>query len=128
MAAKKSQLALAPDPDAPAEARAVLRRFASSADPDMVEVAELLLTELVTNSLRHARFKEQDKITVELRRGEGTLKVCVRNPNGRSNLNAEELGEPRARGYGLHLVNKLATRWGVEGNSVTEVWFELPCA
>jgi anti-sigma regulatory factor (Ser/Thr protein kinase) len=128
VAPKKSQLALAPEPDAPAEARAGLRRFAPSADPDIVEVAELLLTELVTNSLRHAHFKEQDKITVELRRDDGTLKVRVRNPNGPTNLSAEVLGEPRSRGYGLHLVSKLAARWGVEGKTFTEVWFELPCA
>jgi anti-sigma regulatory factor (Ser/Thr protein kinase) len=128
MAAKSSKLALAPQPEAPAEARAVLRRFASSADPDQLQIAELLLTELVTNSMRHGHLKEKEKITIELHQDDDTLKVCVRNPNGSGGLGAEELGEPRSRGYGLALVDKLAERWGQAGNDFTEVWFELSCA
>ena len=29
-------------------------------------------------------------------------------------------------GYGLYLVEKVASRWGVDSTSPTKVWFELP--
>ena len=32
---------------------------------------------------------------------------------------------PRPGGFGLHLVNELAARWGVSQDHGTRVWFEL---
>lgn len=118
---------------APASARAA-RRFVADALADwrlldVVETAELLVSELVTNALLHART------SVELlaRRSGGTLRVEVRDAS-------DALPATRAHhqesltGRGLELVEMLADSWGVDvhhgGGGVTGkgVWFELSTA
>jgi anti-sigma regulatory factor (Ser/Thr protein kinase) len=83
--------------------------------------AELLVTELVTNAILHAR----STVTVTVERHGEHVRVAVGDESARA---------PRARahsveagtGRGLMIVDKMATRWGVElrdGGKV--VWFEL---
>jgi anti-sigma regulatory factor (Ser/Thr protein kinase) len=113
-----------PEVTAPAAARRfvadVLTRWGCAA---MVDNAELLVSELVTNSVRHAAT-------------EGTL-VISRNGRGvRIEATDAGPGEPGVRrpardepsGRGLAIVSRVAARWGVEpvrGATGKTVWFEL---
>jgi anti-sigma regulatory factor (Ser/Thr protein kinase) len=115
------------------EARRALDALEDEIDPPLLEDLRLLVTELVTNSVRHADTDgpasvdlsvdvAPDRVRVEVRdRGPGFDRDGVaRRAEGRD-------GEPelRAGGWGLYLVESLANRWGVRREGGTRVWFEL---
>lgn len=85
----------------------------------------LLVTELVTNAVRHAQVGPERSVEVEMRRWPQRRRVDVVDPgSGFARV------RPRSRtddgGWGLLLVDRLATRWGVGREaSGTRVWFEI---
>ncbi|HEX5266568.1 MAG TPA: ATP-binding protein [Acidimicrobiales bacterium] len=89
---------------------------------EVVETAQLLVSELVTNAVAHAGTR----VEVECTPTERGLRVSVRD--GSSHV--PRPGRPGAwdeQGRGLVLVETLASRWGAErdpGNGKA-VWFEL---
>ncbi|MFC9325773.1 SpoIIE family protein phosphatase [Kitasatospora sp. NPDC057015] len=87
----------------------------------LADTTELLVSELVTNAVRVAR----DRVRLQLIRVDKLLvEVSDDNHNLPSLEPAEELGET---GRGLHLVTKLAERWGSARKAVGKVvWFEQP--
>ena len=107
---------------APAAARRAVARLEGSVDDELIPAVRLLVSELITNSVKYG--------------GEGaiTLKVDVDRPG---KVSAEVIDQglgfiPVARdrpateagGWGLHLVQTLSNRWGVHEGS-TQVWFEI---
>jgi len=90
----------------------------------VLEDARLLLTELITNALRHADMTPDDKIGVSAQLSEGTLRIEVRDPGRDGPVERREPG-PRGGGYGLVLVDSLTDHWGVERRDGTMVWAEL---
>jgi anti-sigma regulatory factor (Ser/Thr protein kinase) len=86
----------------------------------------LLMTELVTNSVRHARVEADESLRVEVLQSPQRVRVAVVDP-GRGFARAE----PRFKsegpgGLGLFLVDRIADRWGVSSEaSGTRVWFEI---
>ena len=100
--------------------RAISSWCEGNADPDVIEDAELLVSELATNAVLHgagavvlrARI-EHDRLRVELvDQGSGFARQVRRD------------GRPQVGGWGLEFVEKLSDRWGVHDGS-THVWFEL---
>ena len=118
------ELSLPPEPRAAAVARDHVRDL--PLDHETLEVVSLLVTELVTNAVRHGRVTEDTRITVYLGVVDDDI-VRVHVVNDGPKFEAE----PRTRdvdaegGLGLQLVDKLADRWGVEGNGETKVWLEV---
>jgi anti-sigma regulatory factor (Ser/Thr protein kinase) len=110
--------------ESPALARRALRSMATM-EGELLERATLLVSELVTNGVRHGgsgkirlhvRRIDDDVIRVEvLDTGDG----FVPTPGVRD----QQPLEPG--GWGLVLVERLADRWGVESDGETLVWFEL---
>lgn len=102
--------------------RRVRERLAAWRLDQLVEVAELLVSELVTNALRHAGGPIE--VTVLLLDEILTLAVA----DGQSPLpRLRRAREGDEGGRGLHLVSVLSERWGArptEGGKV--VWCELP--
>jgi anti-sigma regulatory factor (Ser/Thr protein kinase) len=91
--------------------------------PDQIADAELVISEIVTNAVRHSGGP------VELRlRHEGAgvrAEVLDRSSRPPVLLPANVLGE---RGRGLRIVARLATRWGsMRTRSGKVVWVDLPC-
>ena len=115
------------DPAAPATARAALTRWLSGHVPvEVLEDARLLASELITNSLGHAEISEEEasiRLAVQLR--DGALRVEVRDPGTSGSVTPREPDRERGGGFGLHLVDMLATRWGVNRTGGTHVWFEV---
>src|SRR5207248_4530596 len=114
-------------PDAPTLVRARVRTLRAIPD-HLHDDVELLVTELVANALRHAGLGPSDVVTVRLAAGHGFVRVEVCD-EGRSfpeivlPVETPTLGES---GLGLLLVDRIATRWGVEhGGPGACVWFEL---
>jgi signal transduction histidine kinase len=95
-----------------------------SLDDALVDDAVLLVSEIVSNSVRHARLDEADAIQVRVRGSNSMLHVDVVDPG--PGFDPQRLPSARPNGgWGLRLLDRLATRWGVDRNHVTRVWFEL---
>jgi anti-sigma regulatory factor (Ser/Thr protein kinase) len=117
-------LRLTPDVQAPAEARRSVEALRPSLDDIVVDDAVLLVSEIVSNSVRHASLDASDAIEVRIRGSRSMLHVDVIDPG--PGFDPERLRPSRKNGgWGLWLLDRLATRWGVEHNDVTRVWFEL---
>ncbi|MFE9673480.1 ATP-binding protein [Streptomyces sp. NPDC006259] len=94
-------------------ARELLRRqlAAWELDGDVALTAELLLSELVSNSLRHARVPKGREIGVRIATYDGRLRVEVADADNSRPEPREATGEDE-HGRGLALVEALALRWG----------------
>lgn len=89
----------------------------------LVDTTELLMSELVTNAVRHAR----GDIEIQMAKGE-SLVVEVADDDERLPHRTEVTPEDE-RGRGLALVNVVAQEWGARSiTSGKVVWFELPLA
>jgi anti-sigma regulatory factor (Ser/Thr protein kinase) len=109
--------------EAAATARRALTRLRGDIDPPLVETMRLLVTELVTNSVRHARAD-----TVLLKVLVGRSAVWTEVTDEGPGFDPDQTGTPRQdrSGWGLFLVERLAHRWGViHEDGATKVWFEL---
>jgi anti-sigma regulatory factor (Ser/Thr protein kinase) len=108
-------------PRAPGQAREALETL-PAIDRSLLGDAKLLVSELVTNSIKYGgdgpvrlvvRAEDSGRVRIEVvDRGGGFVPVARDRP-------ATEVG-----GWGLHLVETLTDRWGVYEGS-THVWFEL---
>jgi anti-sigma regulatory factor (Ser/Thr protein kinase) len=117
-------LRLRPDVNSPAEARRSLEALRPSLNNLLVDDAVLLVSEIVSNSVRHASLDKSDAIQVRVRGSDSMLHVDVIDPGPGFDPELVNPSESEG-GWGLRLLDGLATRWGVERNDVTKVWFEL---
>ena len=123
MSAIEATILLPGDVTTPAAARRFVRAALESVEADavVIETAELLTDELVTNAIIHAHSKSY----LFIRAASGVVRVEVTDPDDRlpslSAPDTEALG-----GRGLAIVNGLASAWGVErAGAGKTVWFEL---
>ena len=117
-------LRLRPDEQSPAEARRSLEVLRPRLDDALVDDAVLLVSEIVSNSVRHASLDASDAIQVRVRGSNSLLHVDVVDPGRGFDPDGLPTSRPNG-GWGLRLLDRLASRWGVERNDVTRVWFEL---
>ena len=112
-----------PAEDAPAQARAALEVFDQILSPDVLEDLQLVVSELVTNSVK---FGPKRPITLALSIGNGGIVSGeVIDQGDGEQAKVEMTTEPTvAGGWGLHLVDQVAVNWGVHEGS-THVWFEI---
>jgi anti-sigma regulatory factor (Ser/Thr protein kinase) len=112
-----------PTSEAPAQARAALEVFEHILAPTALEDLQLVVSELVTNSVK---FGPRRPITLSLRVEEdGVVLGEVIDRGDGERARPEMLPEPSLDGgWGLYLVDRVARQWGVRTGS-THVWFEL---
>ena len=110
--------------NAPARARAIVREAAEEVgvpDDDRWR-AELILTELVTNAVRHG---PGGPVGVALETGGSGLRGEVRDPGGGIRKNELLRRRPTEEGgRGLFLVDALSDSWGLATDG-SRVWFEV---
>ncbi len=73
-------LELAHDPDSPAAARRALGDLADHLPPRRLQDAQLLVSELVTNAIRHAGLHDGDTITLSVEASDRALRIEVSDP------------------------------------------------
>lgn len=117
---------LAGGPYAVTAARLALADVESRLDPSTAFDVRLLVSELVTNSVKHARVGPEDSITMRVRVLNDGVHIEVSDAGGGFDPPVEPSADSES-GWGLFIVEQLATRWGVErhGGSEPYVWFEI---
>ena len=116
---------LARDPDSAAEARRLLGEVADHLPSRRLEDARLLVSELVTNAIRHAGLGDDQVITLLVVAGERVLRIEVSDPGAGFDVAEPAPAPGLSSGWGLYLVRELSDRWGVERDAHTRVWFEI---
>jgi anti-sigma regulatory factor (Ser/Thr protein kinase) len=120
-------LRLAPRPESVPYARHALDDLTGLASLSSLEDARLLVSELVTNSIRHGHLSKGQDIWLRADVEGDTLHVEVRDPGGGFELQPRISGvDDHDSGWGLFLVGRLAERWGVSADGSTLVWFDIP--
>jgi len=115
-------IAIRRDPRAPASARRAVEQFAATLDPELVPDVKLLVSELVTNSVKYGG---EGELHLQMRSdGERHIRVEVVDQGSGFVPVARDRPATEAGGWGLHLVEALTDRWGVHEGS-THVWFEV---
>jgi integral membrane sensor domain MASE1/anti-sigma regulatory factor (Ser/Thr protein kinase) len=117
---------LKPTPQSAPLARAAISGLEHELEPAVYADLRLLVTELVTNSVRHAGLEPDDAIHLRVTWTAEVVRVEVTDRGI-----GFEPGKPRSRrdgaagGWGLLIAERLADRWGVEREGrQTKVWLE----
>jgi anti-sigma regulatory factor (Ser/Thr protein kinase) len=116
---------LSPTARAPAEARDVVDRIEVDLAPEEKDAVRLLVSELVTNSVRHAGLGPDDRIELGIAVTPKVVRVTVTDPGGGFEPPSRSPRPGHPSGWGLFLVQRLADRWGVSSDGRTGVWLEL---
>ena len=110
---------------AAASARNALVALEGRVDDDLLADVRLLVSELVTNSVRHSGIKNHDHVHMRVGVSETTLRVEVADPGHGFAPQPRDMDRTRPGGWGLYLVDELADRWGVARDHLNRVWFEM---
>jgi anti-sigma regulatory factor (Ser/Thr protein kinase) len=121
-----ARLSLVPDLSAPVAARRALEGLETDLGEDVSERGALVISEVVTNSVKHAGMTAAQRIEVSI----SMLPECLRfevTDEGDGFEPGPARHDPRSRagGWGLVLVEELSDRWGVEVEHSTLVWCEF---
>jgi anti-sigma regulatory factor (Ser/Thr protein kinase) len=121
------RVSLERDPRAPSHARAAVARFVATSgiSAPALDTLTLLVSELVSNAVMHSDAPSASSIRLHARVLErGTIRVEVTDCG--SGFTAAPRDPSRVTGgYGLFLVAQEASRWGVDREGGTRVWFEF---
>ena len=106
--------------------QAVREEFKDALPRRRLADVELLVSELATNSVRHAGCGEADELSMEAEVEADRVRVSLFDPGTGFEQHAPA---PPATGgsggYGLVLLDRLSDRWGVRRDGAFSVWFEV---
>ena len=119
-------LLLTDESGAPAAAREALRNGNGMLPEAIRDDVLLLVSELVTNAVRHAGAGPDRPLQLQLLRGPRWVVVMVGDEGPGFTWHPEPSAGNESGGWGLFLVDQIADNWGVECTaSGTRVWFEI---
>ena len=123
---KRLAFSLNGGPGAPSVARGELRAGDGAVPPSVRDDVLLLVTELVTNAVRHAGVGPGERLRVEVTRRRSRVRVEVAHPGSEFDHLPLKPSHDLTGGWGLVLLDRIAERWGIaERTYDTCVWFEL---
>jgi len=112
-------LALEPRPESARLARRALSTH--GLHEDVEHTVTLLATEVVANAVRHAKLRPDQRIVFFARMSDDFARVEVADQG-----QGFEPDSVRSEGFGLRLLAKLSSRWGVDcTDHGCKVWFEV---
>lgn len=109
---------------APGQARRALRRLDGRLSAGERSTLTLLVSELVTNAVLHADGAG-GVVRLRVEVSDDAVHVAVADAGSGFVKRPPVPREGGRGGYGLFLVEQMASRWGVERGGGAEVWFEL---
>ena len=107
------------------EARHAVDRLEGVLEPAVLDDLRLMVSEVVTNSVRHAGLAETDPIELRIFVDREHVRVEVHDDGPGFERPEVPTSLFRDSGWGLVLVDRLADRWGVTTRRGTTVWFEI---
>jgi serine/threonine-protein kinase RsbW len=117
---------LAADLDAPVAARRALEDLGAGLDDHVRERTQLVVTEVVANSVLHAGLAASQPIDIHVSLLPGLLRIEITDDGpGFSPPPALPKPCPTPGGWGLWLVDQLSDRWGTDRTHSTRVWCEF---
>ena len=106
--------------------RAVREEFGDALPRPRLADVELLVSELATNSVRHAGCGEEDELSLEAAIEPDRVRVRMSDPgHGFAQHTPQPPATGAGSGYGLVLLERLSDRWGVQPGERFSVWFEV---
>lgn len=90
-----------------------------------MHTASLLVSELVTNALRHGNAVLDASVVLRIAQHDGVIRIEVVDWGRGFEYHRRSQPLDRAGGWGLYLVEQLSSRWGIERGTPIVVWFEL---
>ena len=112
-------------PAAVGAARSALMPLDERVDPALLDDIRLLVSELVTNSVRHADGDRDGTVALQVNVEPEGVRVEVSDAGQGFEPKKRDADKTKVGGWGLYLVDQLADRWGVNRGKLTRVWFEM---
>ena len=120
------EVTLTAAPIAPAAARvAVGAWMAGHVTETMLADAQLIVGELVANSVRHADAPADAVVSVRAQVADDVLRLEVEDRGSSGSIARRAPDLENGGGFGLNVVETLSRRWGVHRDVGTHVWAEL---
>ncbi|MDQ3630029.1 MAG: ATP-binding protein [Actinomycetota bacterium] len=120
------RLDLPAEPASIAQARDALGALAPQVGEELLPDLRLLLSEVVTNAVRHSGAAPGARVQVVAENGTGCVRVEVHDEGCGFVAPAQPGPRPEGTsGWGLFLVQNRARRWGTQLAPDAHVWFEL---
>ncbi len=115
------------------EASSLARRAIAADEPPLParvhDDVALLVTELVTNAVRHGGAAPDRPLQLGLELQDGRIRVEVVDTGTDFEAPSRPVDGTPSGGWGLFLVDRIAERWGVRPAAAgTCVWFEVPAS
>lgn len=126
-----TELELALDEYAPRAARAAIARaLGDGVSRAVQERAQLIASELATNSVRHSGAGPAASLVLRIERSPVMLRLDVIDPGEAGEIAVRVPTEESEDGFGLGIVEVLSERWGAERIAAggTRVWAQLALA
>jgi anti-sigma regulatory factor (Ser/Thr protein kinase) len=115
------RLALPSHPVSVAAARSIVRALPRTSQ-ELISEIELIVSELVTNAIRHGSVDLEDAIEIELEASPTSVSGCIRDHGAPFSLPDEPPRDGRPGGFGLFITRTLADSLTIErsafGNEV----------
>jgi serine/threonine-protein kinase RsbW len=105
--------------------KVAVRDLGRRLDQRTLQDVELLVSELVTNALRHGQPRADGTIALRLELVDSRVRVVVEDGGEHFHWERASPDEGRSGGYGLQLVDSIATAWGFSEDGTKAVWFEI---
>jgi anti-sigma regulatory factor (Ser/Thr protein kinase) len=112
-------------PAAAAAGRRALETLLWNLEDAEFQVAALLMTELIANSVEHSGTAPHGIVRLDIELSESLIRIQVDDDGPGFVPAARTAASPLDSHWGLHLVDELADRWEAAAAPSTSVWFEL---
>jgi anti-sigma regulatory factor (Ser/Thr protein kinase) len=107
-------------------ARDALESLRGQLDEARIDDLRLVVSELVTNSVRHANLDPDAWITLRVDAGADTIRVEIHDDGRGFQADVTPTSMYQESGWGLFLISQIADRWGVSTDAAgTTVWLEI---
>jgi serine/threonine-protein kinase RsbW len=122
------EVSLPLDGRGPRAARSVVERLRGRIAPSVLRDAQLVVSELVTNAVRHSGVPNGGVVLLCVELTGTMVRVEVADPGSGGIVAPRDPDYERGGGFGLHVVRVLSERWGLEQVAAggTRVWAQLP--
>jgi len=122
------KLSLPLDDRGPRAARTALDGLRGRMAPAVLDDAQLVVSELVTNAVRHSCVSDGGLVVLFVELTGTMVRLEVTDPGCSSLIAPRAPDLENGGGFGLHVVRALSERWGLEqvATGGTRVWAQLP--